>query len=109
MIGQLHQGSEVCSQVRLAADEQHFRVGAEFLDLSFPLPEEKKTLLHSLKEQSLPTPHINTVLPSSTSSLLQLHSNLYLSLPLSFTVLEVIHIPYHSRTKTRLWHVCVCV
>lgn len=42
MIGQLHQGVEVCSQVRLAADQKHLGAGAELLDLPFPL-EEKRT------------------------------------------------------------------
>lgn len=37
MVGELHQCAQVCAQVGFTSNQQHLGVGAELLDLPFPL------------------------------------------------------------------------
>lgn len=43
VVGKLHQRAQVGAQVGLASNQQHFSVGAEFLNFPFPLRRKTKT------------------------------------------------------------------
>lgn len=56
MVGELHQRADIRAQVRLAAHQEHLGVGAELLDLPFPLENCKLGTFRKPKEHGYHQP-----------------------------------------------------